>query len=662
MAIVPMQKIGILTHKKDKDKILGFLQEHKVLHLSNSKSDNLEPAEISDDLHNLHYKVAELDFAIKFLARFEKKRKGLQAMLDGDSVITADDEIAEIKRDFKWKPIVENCKKLEEEMVDLENEKKMLTETQERLIPWRNYKSPLGQPRETESAVSVFAIAPLKSWEALKHEIISLSKMLVLEIDNIVENSVYFQVICEKSLTGQIEGLISLHKGERVELPDLPGTASDELQIIDRRFHEIGTRTAELVKEAGKITPLLKKLRIRYDAYNWDLIKKESDRKFLATDSSVLISGWAPKKGITKLKRDLADVSSGFELFELDPEEGEKPPVLLFNKGILKPFESVTGIYGLPLPGEMDPTPLLAVFFIVFFGLALTDAIYGLLMFATMFSALKFLRIPKESQGMIRLLMYAGLVTFAAGTLYGGWASMEVSQVPAFLTTVNSAGETVFIGQKISAITNPLGVLVLSLVLGYIQILFGVFINFLHKFRTQSRKYAMIDDFPWVFILSIIALYIMFGAGLLPETFGMPLKYLLYIAIAAIVLTQGREKKNPIMKLVSGVLGLYGLVGYLSDVLSYSRLLALGLATSIIGLAVNTIAGMVNGVPYVGIILAIIVLIGGHIFNIGINALGAFIHAGRLQFVEFFTKFLEGGGKAFEPLCKESRFVRAREQ
>ncbi|MCK5608915.1 V-type ATP synthase subunit I, partial [Candidatus Pacearchaeota archaeon] len=125
-----------------------------------------------------------------------------------------------------------------------------------------------------------------------------------------------------------------------------------------------------------------------------------------------------------------------------------------------------------------------------------------------------------------------------------------------------------------------------------------------------------------------------------------------------IVLTQGRKSKNIVGKFFSGLLSLYDLVGYMSDVLSYSRLLALGLATAIIGISVNTIAALANGIPYIGILVAIVILIGGHIFNLGINALGSFIHSGRLQFVEFFGKFLEGGGSPFEPLSRESKFVR----
>jgi len=663
MAVVPMQKIGMLISKQEKEEILSFLQEKKVLHLTDAvPTEGLAPAELSEDLNNLHYRVAELEFGINFLARFETKKKGLQAMVDGNSVKTKEAEIESVKEDFKWKPVVESCKGLEEVIVDLNNEKKTLAELQARLKPWTHHTAPLSEPRETDTARSIFAAAPIKEWEALKREILAHSELAVIEMDNMVETTVYFQVICEKSMISSIEGMILTHKGEVVELPELKGNPQEELQVIDRRFHEISTKLAEVEESARKETHHLKNLRILFDALSWELIQKESDRKFLATESSILITGWAPKNGLETLKKNLHEVNPNFELFEVEPEEDESAPVLLVNKPYLKPFESVTGIYGLPLPHEMDPTPYLAVFFIVFFGLALTDAVYGLLMFAIMFSVLRFLKIPKQSQGLIRLLMYAGIVTFFAGAIFGGWASLEVDQVPKWLTTTNSNGETVFLAQKISAITNPMGVLILSLVLGYVQVLFGVVINFIHKYRHGNKKHALIDDLPWVFILSVIALQIMLGAGLLPDMMALPLKYLLYIAIAGIVLTQGREKKNPIVKLLSGVLGLYGLVGYLSDILSYSRLLALGLATSIIGLAVNTIAGMVNGVPYVGIILAIIVLIGGHAFNLGINALGAFIHSGRLQFVEFFTKFLEGGGKAFAPLSKESKFVRVSEK
>ena len=663
MAIVPMQKIGLLAHKEDKDEILSFFQKLGVLHLSDSTAEelNLRKTILPESVHDLHYKIAELDFSIRFLSRFETKKKGLQAMVDGGSVRCHSKEVTELAKSYKFKTITEECKRLEEEMVNLPNERKEFTELQKKLRPWVQYASRLDEPRETDTSVSIFAMIPFKSWESFKAEMLDLSNLVLLEMDNIFEDNVYIHVICEKSLLSDAERLVTAKKGEILELPALSGTAEEELRRIDRRFHEIDVRMKELEKTAVRLTPELRNLRVVYDFFRWQLIKIESEKRFLETNSTVFVSGWVPKKGIPKIKEGMADITLGFELIEIEPQKGEDPPVLLANKSWLKPFESVTGIYGLPLPNETDPTPLLAVFFIVFFGLALTDAVYGLLMFAIMFSVLRFLKIPKDSQKLIRLLMYAGLVTFFAGALFGGWASMDPSQAPGWLTTTDANGELIFIGQKINAIKDPMMVLILSLVLGYIQVLFGVIINFVHKFRTVSKKYAMIDHFPWVFILVVIGLLILVSAGLLPASLATPFKYLMYVAIAGIVLTQGREKENPILKLFSGILGLYGLVGYLSDVLSYSRLLALGLATSIIGLAVNTIAGMVNGVPVIGIVLALLVLIVGHVFNLGINALGAFIHSGRLQFVEFFTKFLEGGGRAFSPLKRESRFVRLKD-
>ena len=663
MAVVPMQKIGLLTHKEEKEQILSFLQEKGVMHLENTQAGeaDLKALEPSEDLHGLYYKVAELDFAIKFLSSYEVKKKGLQSMVDGDSVKASREEVEEVKHSFNWKPVVEKCKELEESMVDLENEKKSLADLQDKLKPWSYHPAPLDEARETGTSVSIFGMVSMKDWEALRSELIALSELLVIEMDNIVGNGVYFQIICAKSLISDVEGLILSYKGELVDLPVLKGAPQEEIQSIDRRFHEIGTKLTELKETAKKEASHLKHLRILFDALNWELERKESDRKCLATESTVLLTGWVPEKGYSVLKRDMQELNPNFELFRMTPEEGESAPVLLANKPFLKPFESVTGIYGLPLANELDPTPYLSIFFIVFFGLALTDAVYGLLLFAVMFSVLKFLKIPKQSQGLLRLLMYAGIVTFFAGALFGGWASMDASQAPSWLTTTDANGELIFIGQKINAIKDPMSVLILSFILGYIQVLFGVILNFVHKFKTQDKKDALIGDFPWVFILAAIGLFVAVKAGVLPESLAGLFQVLLYIAIAGIVLTQGREKKNPVMKLVSGILGLYGLVGYLSDVLSYSRLLALGLATAIIGLAVNTIAGMVNGIPVVGIVLAIIVLAGGHIFNLGINALGAFIHSGRLQFVEFFTKFLEGGGRAFSPLRRESRYIRVNE-
>ena len=166
------------------------------------------------------------------------------------------------------------------------------------------------------------------------------------------------------------------------------------------------------------------------------------------------------------------------------------------------------------------------------------------------------------------------------------------------------------------------------------------------------------DDIAWIAIVVFLLLWVAAGQGIIPAHLERGFWILTLASAIVLVLTQGREHKNILLKIGAGVLSLYGLIGFLSDMLSYSRLLALGLATGIIGLVVNLIASMVTEmIPGVGWILAVFVLLGGHTFNLAINALGAFIHSGRLQFVEFFPKFIEGGGVPYKPFGRVSQYV-----
>ncbi len=663
MAVVPMQKVSLLVHHGDKPKVLAFLQEKGVLQVTDVEEsmEGLTKMELDDESHELEFRVAELDFAVQFLSKFEAKKKGLQAMVDGDTFKIGYEKLKEVAESYQYPDMVERCRTMEEEMVSLRNEIKSIHVIQEKLGPWKHLRFSLSGGYESASSMLMFVAVPFKEWNSFKEEVSKLSELVALGKESRFEDKMFVQIVVDKSVFNDVNATLSTYKAELIEMPLFDSSVEDELKRLVSRLEQINVRQGQLDKVAKDFSKELKELRTAYDYYNWRLQQKMARKHFAATESTVLIEGWMPKESMDTLRKDLEKTTQRFVLEETEPKEDEDAPVLLMNKGVMKPFQEVTGIYGLPLPNELDPTPYLAVFFIAFYGLALTDAVYGLLMFAIMFVVLRYLRIPKESQGMLKLLMYAGISTFILGTLFGGWASLAPEQVPAWLTTVNDAGETVFIGQKISAIKNPLNVLILSLALGFIQVLVGVYMNFIWKFKRGSKKDALIDQFPWVYLLTIIGFAILVAAKVLPESLGGIVNILLYIGLAGIVLTQGRDKKNIVLKFLSGVLGLYGLVGYLSDVLSYSRLLALGLATSIIGLAVNTIAGMVNGIPFIGIILALIVLVVGHIFNIGINALGAFIHSGRLQFVEFFTKFMEGGGQAFQPLKRDSKYVRLKD-
>jgi V/A-type H+-transporting ATPase subunit I len=198
---------------------------------------------------------------------------------------------------------------------------------------------------------------------------------------------------------------------------------------------------------------------------------------------------------------------------------------------------------------------------------------------------------------------------------------------------------------------DPVSFLVLSFVLGYVHLVWGLVAEFYDALRAREFFHAFADVFLWIFMLLGIGAFAALAVGVVPKSFEPVVLGSLGFATAGLVLTQGRSNKNPVMKLFSGVLSLYALVGYFSDVMSYSRLLALGLSTGVVAMIVNELAKLGYGSGGVmGIVVAGAILVIGHSFNLVLNLLGAYIHSMRLQYVEFFSKFLTGGGVRYEPL------------
>jgi len=197
------------------------------------------------------------------------------------------------------------------------------------------------------------------------------------------------------------------------------------------------------------------------------------------------------------------------------------------------------------------------------------------------------------------------------------------------------------------------------MILGMIQVMVGLGINLQWQWKQGNRQEALLGSGVWLLFLITLILWILANFGILATSLLPIFKVALLSSLALIVLAGTRKTKKWYLKLPLGVLSLYDLVGYFSDVLSYSRLLALGLGTGIIAMVVNLVAKLaVDMVPVFGWVLFVIILIAGHVFNISINVLGAFIHSSRLQFVEFFPKFMEGGGKVFNPFRKEYKYTR----
>ncbi len=210
----------------------------------------------------------------------------------------------------------------------------------------------------------------------------------------------------------------------------------------------------------------------------------------------------------------------------------------------------------------------------------------------------------------------------------------------------------------LNPIENPMPLLIISLVLGVIQIYTGFIIKFVSNVQGKKLTTGLMDQGSWLLFISGIIFYII--TVVIPSFSAMKMFsiYVIYAGLISLVLTQGRGNKGIVLKIAGGVLSLYDLIGYFSDILSYSRLFALGLSTAVLAVVVNNFVMLFKDIPFFGIILATLVFIIGHVFNMVISGMGAFIHSTRLQYVEFFTKFYEGGGSAFKPFKAKTKYIK----
>lgn len=371
------------------------------------------------------------------------------------------------------------------------------------------------------------------------------------------------------------------------------------------------------------------------------------------TRSTVIVMGWLPRGKLGALDGKLHRTLPESVLLKIKPDEGEDSPVLLNNPTYLKPFESVTSLYGLPQPAEIDPTPLLSLFFIVFFGLCLTDAGYGMTLAILMALFIWKKKISLEEGRLWWLLMIGGVVTFLVSIPFGGWFGLSPDQVQAFWPAVvrDTNGDGIadmFLGQ-VWNLGQTKGITFfqnLSIALGLIHLSVGIFISGYAKWRVGQKAAAFWMD--WTSLILFVAAGAYFAV---PGSYQQIALYALYASLALLIWGKGYGSKWFIRPLF-GLLGVANLaMGMLSNTLSYLRLLALGLVTGALALAVNLVAMQIGSLLPIALAIPLTILIYffGHLVNIALNTLGAFIHSGRLQFVEFFSQFFEGGGRPFQP-------------
>jgi V/A-type H+-transporting ATPase subunit I len=646
MSISRMLKMQLLGHSSVKDEIKWFLREAGVVEVTDvSVTERMNRYDEKPQRET--ERLLELtDSALSFLDEYSEKQSLLERLSAG-LIRTSTEEAENLSREISVEDISHRCNEIQSSIRSSQDDIARCDDYIRSLEPWRDLQLPLEVLTTASYVTQLWAIP-----EKIAAELEGVKERFPLshfEECSSTGGRRYTCVILRRDETAVVGEVLKELGCVRKEYKEMRGTPAEVITSLKRRREEL-VRKIEAAREgARELLPNRKKLFILSDFYRERIGLHDIEKHLHSTDSAFVIEGWVREIDRRKLEKVILTRFRDIELIFRSPRDGEVPPIHLTNRPVTEPCEFVTTLYGRPIYQEIDPTPLLAPFFIVFFALCLTDAGYGLTLAAV--SAVFLSRFKPAGGGgkLLRLLFMGGIVTAVIGVVTGGIFGIDANALPGFLRNF------VFI----NPLEEPMKMLNIAFLMGLVHILFGMGIRMAANFRAGLVLDAVFDDLVWILFLVALAplgFSAILGGEVPAHVLSISTKGSLVFA-AAIFLTGGRKQKGIVGKVLKGLVGFYDVVGYFGDVLSYARLLALGLATSAIALAVNGIAGMVKGLPfYTGYVAAVLVLVLGHAFNLAVNTLGAFVHSGRLQYLEFFSKFFTGGGKEFRPFRSERRY------
>lgn len=518
------------------------------------------------------------------------------------------------------------------------------------LLPWADMTDPLETVRSTASLKVMTGTVPVDGVNALME-----TGALVQLYGGEKERAAL--VICPNEEYAGIAPSIRATGFQEKGFGDIRGTASENIQRLRTEIEALEAERAQLEARLAGFGPKREEIRRALDGAAIDRDREQSKEALAHTKTAFLLTGWVREDMTEKVRREIEKITDVYYLVFEDPSEGDAVPTVLKNSRLITPYEAVTNLYSLPAYGTIDGTPLMAPFYFIFFGMMLSDTVYGAVLALGAWAFLKYIKPRGMMENLAKVLLMGGISTIFMGLLFGTCAG--VSWPVIFRGT---ALENTF--PIIDSSADPIAMLALCAAMGIIQMFYAVFIAAYSCIKHRDWAGAIVDNLSWVFIITGLLLMAAPSLGL-PAALGTAGKWMAIGFAAVVLLFAGRSKKNVAGRLMSGAGKLYDVTSWLGDVLSYARIFALGLSTGVIGLVLNTLCwdmlfASFKGNPVlmvVGFIIVTVLSVALHAFMMAISTLGCFVHSARLQYVEFFGKFYEAGGKAFKPLRYETKYV-----